>query len=130
MSTDSLQTSWLSTCVVIALNDKEGSEADATLEGRIHNSSVLQCSERLMVYRCDEIGDAVCRQGEAVAVYDGRPNGELLMATGRVEDDNASDCLTVRVGLVQADRLFSVKKQVLESLGFDIVQVRAPAGSC
>ncbi|KAK9917898.1 hypothetical protein WJX75_009348 [Coccomyxa subellipsoidea] len=62
------------------------------------------------------------RQGEAVAVYDGRPNGELLMATGRVEDDNASDCLTVRVGLVQADRLFSVKKQVLESLGFDIVQ--------
>ncbi|EIE20473.1 rubisco small subunit N-methyltransferase, partial [Coccomyxa subellipsoidea C-169] len=57
-----------------------------------------------------------------MAIYDGRPNGELAMATGRVEDDNASDCLTVRVGLVQADRLFSVKKQILESLGFDIVQ--------
>lgn len=62
------------------------------------------------------------RRGEPIAIYDGRPNGELLLATGRVEDDNASDCLTITVGLVQTDRLFSVKKQIVESVGFGIVQ--------
>lgn len=65
------------------------------------------------------------RRGEPIAIYDGRPNGELLLATGRVEDDNASDCLTITVGLVQSDRLFTVKKQIVESVGFGIVQACA-----
>ena len=32
-----------------------------------------------------------------MAVRDGRPNGELLLATGAVEDDNPADCLVVQV---------------------------------
>lgn len=28
---------------------------------------------------------------------DGRPNGELLLATGAMEDDNPADCLVVQV---------------------------------
>lgn len=38
-----------------------------------------------------------CRQGEAVRVYDGRPNGELVLATGALEDGNPADCQTVQV---------------------------------
>lgn len=37
-----------------------------------------------------------CRRGEEVAVRDGRPNGELLLATGTLEDDNPADCLSVQ----------------------------------
>lgn len=39
----------------------------------------------------------VHRRGEEVAVRDGRPNGELLLATGALEDDNPADCLVVQV---------------------------------
>ena len=37
------------------------------------------------------------RRGEEVAVRDGRPNGELLLATGAMEDNNPADCLVVQV---------------------------------
>lgn len=70
------------------------------------------------------------RRGEPIAIYDGRPNGEVVLATGRLEDDNPSDCLTVKVGLVQADRLFTAKKQILESMGFSVVQVREHVPAC
>ena len=30
-------------------------------------------------------------------MLDGRPNGELLLATGAMEDDNPADCLIVQV---------------------------------
>ena len=65
-----------------------------------------------------------CRRGEAVTVFDGRPNSELILATGRVEDDSPSDYLTISVGLVQADRMFSTKKEILQAMGFNTVQVR------
>lgn len=128
-----------------------------------------------------------CRRGEPVAVYDGRPNGELVLATGNMEYDNPADCQIVQVaslppclkllplasdtlhagcpcwhagcarclpgswelqwlsadcfqlwacrlhvscqmgcaqtGLVQTDRLYSAKKQLVEAMGFDTVQV-------
>ncbi len=64
------------------------------------------------------------RQGQEVVVYDGRPNGELLLATGVVEDGNLSDCLSITVELVSADRMYTMKKQILESLGFEPRQVR------
>ena len=64
-----------------------------------------------------------CRRGEAVTVFDGRPNSELILATGRVEDDSPADHLTVSVGLVPADRMFSTKKEILKNLGFEAVQV-------
>ena len=56
-------------------------------------------------------------------MFDGRPNSELILATGRVEDDSPSDYLTISVGLVQTDRMFSTKKEILQAMGFNSVQV-------
>lgn len=67
--------------------------------------------------------DLRCRRGEAVTVFDGRPNSELILATGLVEDDSAADYLTISVGLVQTDRMFSTKKEILKAMGFEAVQV-------
>ena len=58
-----------------------------------------------------------------MTVFDGRPNSELILATGRVEDDSPSDYLTISVGLVQADRMYSTKKEILKAMGFEGVQV-------
>jgi histone-lysine N-methyltransferase SETD3 len=52
-----------------------------------------------------------------VAVADGRPNGELVLATGTVEPGNKADCLTVAVGLVPTDRLRAAKLSILEAVG-------------
>jgi histone-lysine N-methyltransferase SETD3 len=57
-------------------------------------------------------------RGEAVALADGRPNGELLLATGDLEDGNPADCQVMTAALVPADRLYAAKKEVLEALGF------------
>jgi protein-histidine N-methyltransferase len=73
--------------------------------------------------------------GEQVLLGDGRPSGELLLATGELyaDDDplavaratnlstfttNPSECLTVTVGLVPTDRLLVAKRQILEAAGF------------
>ena len=53
-----------------------------------------------------------CRQGEEIAIYDGRPTTEMLLARGDVQASNPSDYLTVQAGLVAADRLYMQKKQV------------------
>lgn len=54
----------------------------------------------------------LCRQGDQVQIYDGRPNTEMFLATGTVEEDNLSDFLTVQANLVAADKLYMLKKQV------------------
>lgn len=59
-----------------------------------------------------------CRAGQEVKLYDGRPNGELLLATGDVEPTNPSDYLTMPASLLAADRMYSAKREVLISLGF------------
>lgn len=64
------------------------------------------------------------RKGDTVAIDDGRPNGQLFLATGTLEDSNPADCLTLTASLVKSDRLFSAKKSVLESLGFSEMEVR------
>lgn len=56
-------------------------------------------------------------------MYDGRPNAELFLATGCVEDQNPSDCLTMKAELVKADRLYSSKKSIVESAGFSVAEV-------
>jgi hypothetical protein len=38
-----------------------------------------------------------CSEGEEVVLYDGRPNGELMMATGSVQTKNPADYLTIEV---------------------------------
>ena len=63
------------------------------------------------------------RKGDAVAMYDGRPNAELFLATGSVEDQNPSDCLAMKAELVKADRLYSSKKSIVESSGFSVSEV-------
>lgn len=63
-------------------------------------------------------------------MYDGRPNTELLLAAGVVEDNNPSDCLAMKAELVQADKLYSAKKAVLESLGFKAAEVTTLALTC
>ena len=65
----------------------------------------------------------VGRKGDAVAMYDGRPNAELFLATGSVEDQNPSDCLAMKAELVKADRLYSSKKSIVESSGFSVSEV-------
>ena len=59
------------------------------------------------------VSDRCCRQGEQIAVYDGRPNTEIFLACGTVEENNLSDYLTVQANLVAADKLYMMKKQVL-----------------
>ena len=60
--------------------------------------------------------------GEAVALADGRPSGELVLATGALFEPkpgtNAADCLTVDVGLVPTDRLKEPKEAILGAMGY------------
>ncbi|KAK9824456.1 hypothetical protein WJX72_010403 [[Myrmecia] bisecta] len=58
------------------------------------------------------------RENQEVLIFDGRPNSELFLATGMLEDSNQSNCLLFEASLVAADRLFMLKKQILESVGF------------
>ncbi|GLC74385.1 hypothetical protein PLESTF_001507400 [Pleodorina starrii] len=58
------------------------------------------------------------RSGSELLLNDGRPNGELLLATGGVQEGNMSDFLDWSAGLVPADKYYLMKAQVLESLGF------------
>lgn len=51
-------------------------------------------------------------------LFDGRPNGELLLAAGLVERANPADCLSLECGLVAADRMYSAKRQIVEEMGF------------
>ena len=62
-----------------------------------------------------EVKTCFCRSGEQVKIYDGRPNTEMFLATGTVEEENLSDFLTVQVNLVAADKLYMLKKQVQET---------------
>lgn len=45
-----------------------------------------------------------CREGQEVLVNDGRPNVELLLSTGTLQDANLSDCLYFNASLLAADR--------------------------
>lgn len=56
---------------------------------------------------------------------DPRPNGERLLATGAVQEDNASDYLLFEAELVKSDRLYTSKHEVLQSLGIQ-VRERSP----
>ncbi len=47
-----------------------------------------------------------------VQLYDPRPNGELLLATGSVPDVNPAQHLLWPAALIQADRYYGMKAQV------------------
>lgn len=58
------------------------------------------------------------REGQEILLNDERPNGELLMATGSITDSNLSDFVEFPAQLIEADRYFVMKSQILESMGF------------
>jgi len=58
------------------------------------------------------------REGQEVLLNDPRPNGELLLATGMVPETNMADFIEFPASLIPADRYFSMKTQILETLGF------------
>lgn len=49
-----------------------------------------------LAWQC-EARSFTCSEGDEVVLYDGRPNGELLMATGSVQAKNPADYLTIEV---------------------------------
>jgi len=59
-------------------------------------------------------------RGQEIRLYDGRPSGEILLATGSIEPANPADCLILPASLVAADRLYSQKKEILENFGFTV----------
>lgn len=56
------------------------------------------------------------RAGQEVALNDPRPNGELLLATGMLQDNNASDFLMFNAELLAADKYFMMKEQILDQM--------------
>jgi histone-lysine N-methyltransferase SETD3 len=39
-----------------------------------------------------------------VLINDGRPNGEMLLSTGTMQDANTADCLMFKASLVPSDK--------------------------
>lgn len=62
------------------------------------------------------------RESEELFVYCGQPNGERLLSTGSLEEDNPSDCVELEVDLVPTDGLYKAKMQILEELGLQSKQ--------
>jgi histone-lysine N-methyltransferase SETD3 len=58
------------------------------------------------------------RDGQEVLVNDGRPNAELLLSVGTMQNDNMSNYLLFPAQLVSSDKYYSLKQQVVQSLGF------------
>jgi len=65
------------------------------------------------------VAGAPIRAGAEVRLVDtlSRNSGEMLLACGYVDEDNAGDYLELEVGLVAADALYMAKKSILESVG-------------
>ncbi|GMH33200.1 hypothetical protein BSKO_01034 [Bryopsis sp. KO-2023] len=62
------------------------------------------------------------REGQEVCLFDGRPNSELMLSTGTVEERNPSDFIEMEVSLVQSDRLYMAKREILETMDLQPVQ--------
>jgi len=60
--------------------------------------------------------------GAEVTVFDDWPNGEMLLNTGCLEPGNPCDFLTLKAELVQADNLYTAKKQIVEAYGLTELQ--------
>lgn len=56
-------------------------------------------------------------EGQELLLNDGRPNGEMLLSTGTVQENNKSDFLLFPTSLVPADRYYTMKSEILESVG-------------
>ena len=85
--------------------EKTGSESGALVDYDVDSNMVCVTSS---------VGLSA---GDSVKVFDGRPNGEIFMATGTVERANPSDFMTLPASLVAADRLYSMKEEVANAMG-------------
>jgi len=68
------------------------------------------------------VTDRMTRRGAEVAVADGRPNAEMLLACGAVERPNPQDFLEFPAQLLAADRMYTMKRQLVEQEGFSADQ--------
>ena len=84
---------------------KTGSESGAIIDYNVDTN---------MVYLTSSIS---MNAGDSVKVFDGRPNGEIYMATGTVERANPSDFMTLNASLIAADRLYTMKEEVANAMG-------------
>eukprot|EP00210_Caulerpa_lentillifera_P001731 g1662.t1 len=85
---------------------RSGKEDSCTLDYSPKSDEIIISSNR--AYRKDE----------EVCLFDDRSNSERLLTTGSLELDNPSDFLLLNFELVPADRLFTAKRQILESMGY------------
>jgi len=85
--------------------DRTGSEAGCLLEYDPDLKSVVITTPRAL------------RVGVEVFLYDPRTNGELLLALGQVPDTNPANHLLWPANLMQSDRYYMMKSEILESLG-------------
>lgn len=59
-----------------------------------------------------------CRPGERIALYDGRPNAEMLLSRGHIELDNPNNCLQIDAAILRADKMFMSKLEIAQAYGF------------
>lgn len=58
------------------------------------------------------------RPGERIALYDGRPNAEMLLSRGHIELDNPNNCLQIDAAILRADKMFMSKLEIAQAYGF------------
>jgi hypothetical protein len=58
--------------------------------------------------------------GSEVKLNDARPNSERLLATGALQPDNDSNYLLFEAALVPSDKMYSIKREVLQSLNLQV----------
>jgi len=87
---------------------RTGSASGATLDYDFDTQSVVLVASRPY------------SPGQEVRLFDGRPSGEVLLAMGTLEPANPADYLTLTASLVPADRLYTMKQQILEEVGFGV----------
>ncbi|KAK9790329.1 hypothetical protein WJX73_000550 [Symbiochloris irregularis] len=63
------------------------------------------------------------KRGTKLELQDPRPNSELLLVWGLVEDSNPNDCLYIEASLVRSDRLFQAKQEILQSQGLGLKEL-------
>lgn len=92
--------------VPLVAQAKRGARGVALVDYDVESGNVLAVSDQPL------------RRGEPLLISDQRPNRELALAYGICEDDNMNDCLEYEASLIGADRLYTLKKQIVESEGF------------
>ncbi|KAG1670765.1 hypothetical protein FOA52_013992 [Chlamydomonas sp. UWO 241] len=95
----------------------------ASLFGRTGNSNGSDVDYDEATGRVVVTAGRPYREGQELLLNDERPNGEVFMATGTVPENNNSDYLNFPAELIESDKYFVMKQQILESMGFETKQI-------